>query len=46
MGWYNGFISIGYSLAGFIGDSVADVLGLESGIRGPALIPLATALVM
>jgi len=46
MGWYNGFISIGYSLAGFIGGSVADVLGLESGIRGLALIPLATAVVM
>lgn len=46
MGWYNGFISIGYSLAGFIGGSVADLLGLESGIRGLALIPLLTAVVM
>lgn len=46
MGWYNGFISIGYSLAGFIGGVVADRLGLELGIRGLALIPLLTACVM
>jgi len=46
MGWYTGFISVGYSLAGFTGGAVADRIGVESGIQWLSLIPLATALVM
>jgi len=46
MGWYTGFISVGYSLAGFTGGAVADLLGLESGIQWLSVIPLLTAVVM
>lgn len=46
MGWYTGFISVGYSLAGFVGGAVADRLGLESGVQGLAVIPIITAFVM
>lgn len=46
MGWYTGFISVGYSLAGFTGGAVADRVGLVVGIRWLSLIPLATAIVM
>lgn len=44
MGWYTGFVGLGYAISAFVGGVAGDLLGIQRAMTALALIPIAAAL--